>query len=64
MYEEAHRTISNQFSVSVTISGKPFQGSGKTKREAKQAAAKAALIERFNVLTVPSKLLHIPSWPC
>ena len=45
-----------EFTYSVVVDGVTYKGTGRSKNEAKSAAAKAALIGRFKILSVPSKL--------
>ena len=49
-----------QYTMKVTIDGHDFEGTGRSKKQAKNEAAKYALIKIFNVLTVPSELLPLP----
>ena len=47
-----------EFTYSVVVDGVTYKGTGRSKTEAKAAAAKSALIGRFKILSVPSKLYH------
>ena len=45
-----------EFTFSVVVDGITYKGTGRSKKEAKMAAAKSALTGRFKILCVPSKL--------
>ena len=43
------------WTYSVELEGQKFEGTGKSKKHAKQEASKYALIKMFNILCVPGK---------